>query len=97
MCGYLACDADLLKPVLTGLPRVIRVNLRADESGEWFENTLRHAVEQAAAAQPGSAVFLAHLAEALFADVLRRYLASLPEGRTGWLAGKPLSKPVFGS
>ena len=87
VCGYLACDADLLKPVLTGLPRVLRVNLRADESGEWFENTLRHAVEQAAAAQPGSAVFLAHLAEALFADVLRRYLASLPEGRTGWLAG----------
>lgn len=87
VCGYLACDADLLKPVLTGLPRVLRVNLRADESGEWFENTLRHAVEQAAAAKPGSAVFLAHLAEALFADVLRRYLASLPEGRTGWLAG----------
>jgi transcriptional regulator GlxA family with amidase domain len=23
----------------------------------------------------------------LFADVLRRYLASLPDGRTGWLAG----------
>jgi AraC-like DNA-binding protein len=87
VCGYLACDADLIRPVLSGLPRVLRINLRADESGEWFENTLRHAVEQAAAARPGSAVFLAHLAEALFADVLRRYLASLPEGRTGWLAG----------
>lgn len=87
ICGYLACDADLIKPVLSGLPRVLRVNLRTDQSGEWFENTLRHAVEQAAAAAPGSAVFLAHLAEALFADVLRRYLASLPEGRTGWLAG----------
>jgi len=87
VCGYLACDADLIKPVLAGLPRVLRVNLRVDESGEWFENTLSHAVEQAAEARPGSAVFLAHLAEALFADVLRRYLASLPEGRTGWLAG----------
>jgi AraC-like DNA-binding protein len=87
VCGYLACDADLIKPVLTGLPRVLRVNLRVDKSGEWFENTLGHAVEQAAAARPGSAVFLAHLAEALFADVLRRYLMSLPEGRTGWLAG----------
>jgi len=91
VCGYLACDADLIKPVLAGLPRVLRVNLRADESGEWFENTLSHAVEQAAAARPGSAVFLAHLAEALFADVLRRYLAQLPDGRTGWLsaAGDP--------
>jgi transcriptional regulator GlxA family with amidase domain len=44
-------------------------------------------VDQATAARPGSDVFLAHLAEALFADVLRRYLASLPQGRTGWLAG----------
>lgn len=86
VCGYLACDAGLIKPVLDSLPRVLRVNLRTDKSGEWFENTLRHAVEQAAAAQPGSGVFLAHLAEALFADALRRYLQSLPEGRTGWLA-----------
>jgi AraC-like DNA-binding protein len=87
VCGYLACDAQLIKPVLASLPRVLRVNLRTDKGGEWFENTLRHAVEQAGAARPGGDVFLAHLAEALFADVLRRYLASLPEGRTGWLAG----------
>jgi AraC-like DNA-binding protein len=87
VCGYLACDARLIKPVLNSLPHVLRVNLRSDKGGEWFENTLRHAVDQAAAAHPGSDVFLAHLAEALFADVLRRYLASLPEGRTGWLAG----------
>jgi len=87
VCGYLACDAELIKPVLASLPRVLRVSLRSDKGGEWFENTLRHAVEQAAAARPGSDVFLAHLAEALFADVLRRYLASLPDGRTGWLAG----------
>jgi AraC-like DNA-binding protein len=87
VCGYLACDVRLIKPVLNSLPRVLRVNLRSDKGGEWFENTLRHAVEQATAARPGSDVFLAHLAEALFADVLRRYLASLPEGRTGWLAG----------
>jgi AraC-like DNA-binding protein len=48
---------------------------------------LRHAVSQAAAATPGSEVILAHLAEVLFTEVLRRYLLSLPEGRTGWLAG----------
>lgn len=87
VCGYLACDAQLIKPVLAGLPRVVRVNFRADEAGEWFEKTLRHAVDQAAANAPGSDVILAHLAEVLFAEVLRRYLLSLPSGRTGWLAG----------
>jgi AraC-like DNA-binding protein len=87
VCGYLACDGELIKPVLAGLPRVVRINIRGDASGEWLDNTLRHALAQAAAATPGSDVILAHLAEVLFAEVLRRYLLSLPRGRTGWLAG----------
>jgi AraC-like DNA-binding protein len=87
VCGYLACDGELLKPVLAGLPRVVRVNIRTDPSGEWLDNLLRHAVAQAAAATPGGDVILAHLAEVLFTEVLRRYLLTLPDGRTGWLAG----------
>ncbi len=87
VCGYLACDGELLKPVLAGLPRVVRVNIRTDPSGEWLDNMLRHAVAQAAAHTPGSEVILAHLAEVLFTEVLRRYLLALPQGRTGWLAG----------
>ncbi len=87
VCGYLACDGELIKPVLTGLPRVVRVNIRTDASGEWLDNLLRHAVAQAASRTPGSDVIVAHLAEVLFAEVLRRYLLTLPEGRSGWLAG----------
>ncbi len=87
VCGYLACDGELLKPVLAGLPRVVRVNIRTDPSGEWLDNMLQHAVSQAAASTPGSEVILAHLAEVLFTEVLRRYLLTLPDGRTGWLAG----------
>lgn len=87
VCGYLACDGELIKPALAALPHVVRVNLREDASGEWLENTLRHAMEQAAVGAPGSDVITAHLAEVLFAEVLRRYLLSLPSGRTGWLAG----------
>jgi AraC-like DNA-binding protein len=87
VCGYLACDGALIKPVLTGLPRVVRINIRSDASGEWLDYSLRHALSQAAARSPGSDVILAHMAEVLFAEVLRRYLLSLPQGRTGWLAG----------
>ncbi len=87
VCGYLACDARLIQPVLTGLPRVVRVNIRADSSGELLEGMIRHAVQQLAAAAPGSQVIVARLAEVLFAEVLRRYLLQLPAGRTGWLAG----------
>ena len=87
VCGYLACDGELIKPVLAALPRVVRVNIRGDASGDWLDNTLRHAIVQAETGAPGSDVILAHLAEVLFAEVLRRYLLSLPRGRKGWLAG----------
>jgi AraC-like DNA-binding protein len=87
VCGYLACEAGLIRPVLAGLPRVVRVHIRNDAAGEWLENSISHAVERAEAAAPGSDVILARLAEVLFADTLQRYVMQLPPGRTGWLAG----------
>ncbi|MFO1206543.1 MAG: AraC family transcriptional regulator [Burkholderiales bacterium] len=87
ICGYLACEAGLVRPVLSCLPHVVRVPIRADSYGALLENMIRHAVEQAASALPGSGVIVARLAEVLFAEVLRRYLLQLPPGRSGWLAG----------
>jgi AraC-like DNA-binding protein len=87
ICGYLACEAGLIRPVLAGLPRIVRVHIRTDPAGEWLENSISHAVERASAAAPGSDVILARLAEVLFAEALQRYVSQLPPGRTGWLAG----------
>ena len=87
VCGYLACDAGLIRPVLAGLPRVVRVHLRNDRAGEWLEQSILHGVERAQAAAPGSGVILAKLAEVLFTEALQRYVMQLPAGRTGWLAG----------
>lgn len=87
ICGYLVCDERLIQPVLVGLPHVLRVHIRNDAAGQWLENSIRHAVNQATNPTPGSAAVLARLAEVLFAETLRRYVLQLPEGRTGWLAG----------
>jgi AraC-like DNA-binding protein len=87
VCGYLACEAGLIRPVLAGLPRVVRVNVRTDAAGQWLESSILHAVERVTAAAPGSDVILARLAEVLFTEALQRYLSQLPRGRTGWLAG----------
>lgn len=87
VCGYLACEAGLVQPVIAGLPHVLRVHLRDGGSGEWLENSIMHAVGRVADAEPGGDVILARLAEVLFAEALQRYLRRLPEGRTGWLAG----------
>lgn len=87
MCGFLAGDARLIQPVLASLPRIVVVDIRSDPSGAWLENMIRHAVDQASTAAPGSDVVLARLAEVVFAEVLRLYLLRLPPGRSGWLAG----------
>ncbi len=87
VCGYLASEAGLIQPLLDGLPRVVRVNIRSDTQGTILESMIRHAVDQAADGAPGSQAIVAHLAEVLFAEVLRRYLMQLSGSRTGWLAG----------
>lgn len=87
ICGYLASEAGLIQPLLDGLPRVVRVNLRSDAQGTLLESMIRHAVDQASDGAPGSKAIVAHLAEVLFAEVLRRYLVQLSPSRTGWLAG----------
>jgi AraC-like DNA-binding protein len=87
ICGYLACEAGLIQPVLAGLPHVVRVHIRTDAYGELLENMIRHAVQQVSSSAPGSMAIVARLAEVLFSETLRRYLLQLPPERTGWLAG----------
>jgi AraC-like DNA-binding protein len=87
VCGYMACDPRLCQPILDGLPAMIQVNIRADASGQWLENSIRHLVVEARSGSPGSSAMLAKLSEALFVDTLRRYVASLPAEQTGSLAG----------
>ena len=87
VCGYMACDPYISRPILNGLPPVFKVNIRTDRSGRWLEDSIQHLVEEAASGRVGSAAMLAKLSEALFVDTLRRYVASLPEQQVGWLAG----------
>src|SRR5262249_51367427 len=87
VCGYMACDPFMCRPILEGLPRVLKVNIRSDNSGNWLENSILHLVEEAGSGKAGSDAMLAKLSEALFVDTLRRYVAGLPEEQIGWLAG----------
>lgn len=87
ICGYLACDRHLSQAFLTGLPPLIRLNIRDDVSGQWLENSLRFSVAQAASRDAGTLEVLAKLSEVFVAEALRRYQRELPPGQTGWLAG----------
>ena len=87
ICGFLACQPQLIAPLLVGLPRVVRVHLRADAYGASLERMVCHAAEQLATRLPGSEVIVARLAEVMFAEALRRYVTQLAPQRSGWLAG----------
>ena len=87
VCGYLACDARLARMLLTGLPALLRVNVRGSDAGIWLEASVRYALAEARSPRPGGAGLLAKLAEVLFIEVLRLYMREQSAGSTGWLAG----------
>jgi AraC-like DNA-binding protein len=91
VCGFLGCDARPFNPLLSALPRVMRVS---DRSGGAIEVFVRMAVAESEARRPGGAAVLGRLSELMFVDVVRRYLETLPADRTDWLAG--LRDPFIG-
>jgi AraC-like DNA-binding protein len=94
VCGYMACDPQLCRPILAGLPRVLKVSVRSGPSGQWLEDSIRRLVEEVGSHRPGSEALLAKLSEALFVETLRQYVTSLPADEIGWLAGA--RDPVVG-
>ncbi|MGB7536447.1 MAG: AraC family transcriptional regulator [Azonexus sp.] len=86
VCGYIGCDVpDNL--LLRALPPVLKLGVRGGSGGAWLESSFRHAAEEYGISGSGSAALLGKLAELLFVEGVRRYVAALPEGQTGWLAG----------
>ena len=90
VCGFLGCDSRPYNPLLTALPRVIRVNDHARGAlGAYFRAALAESK-----GRMGGECMLGRISELMFVDVVRQYLETLPEGRTNWLSG--LRDPYVG-
>jgi AraC-like DNA-binding protein len=87
VCGFLGCDKLEGNPLTSALPPVLRFDTRQGTSAAWMRSTLEFAADEIAARRAGSETVLAKLSELLFVEALRRYVESLPDGQTGWLAG----------
>ena len=87
VCGFMSFDTHVSGHLLGGLPEVFKVNIHTDRSGHWLRNSILHLVDEAASGRAGSEAMLTKLSEVLFVDVVRRYVASMPEQQAGWLAG----------
>jgi AraC-like DNA-binding protein len=86
ICGFLSAQEIWRNPLLSALPRLFKVDMRGS-SASWLETSLRFATREAASARAGGAAVLAKLAELLFVEAVRRYVDTMPDDRTGWLAG----------
>lgn len=93
LCGFLGTDTSF-GPLLSSLPPVLKLDVRATPLGTWIESSFRFAVSQIAAGRVGSTTVIAKLSELLFVEAVGQYVASLPEDRRGWLAG--LRDPQIG-
>ncbi|MBV8890367.1 MAG: AraC family transcriptional regulator [Acidobacteria bacterium] len=87
VCGFMACDPQLSRVFLSGLPPVFKLSIRNNESGRWLETSIRFSVNEADLSRAGGEAVLAKLSEVLFVETLRTYIAQLPPDQTGWLAG----------
>jgi AraC-like DNA-binding protein len=87
VCGYLACDSRLCRPMLSALPRMLRVPLGGRDGASWIISTVQRAAEESRAPRAGTDAVLAKLAELLFVEAIRCHIESLPGDQRSWLAG----------
>jgi AraC-like DNA-binding protein len=84
VCGFIGCDLRPFNPLIAALPKLL--HLPAGGVGAWVAPVLHQAVSESRENRPGSAAVLERVSEMVFVDAARRYLESLTEGASGWLA-----------
>jgi len=93
LCGFLANELHN-DPIVRVLPRVLKVRMADAPSSAWIESSMRFGAQELANGPARSPALLAKLAELLFVEAVRRYLATLPPEQTGWRAG--IGDPMIG-
>jgi AraC-like DNA-binding protein len=91
VCGFLGCDARPFNPLLSALPRVLRVS---DQAGGALAAYVQFALVESKEPRIGGQGVLGRLSELMFVAAVRQYLETLPADRTDWLAG--LRDPFVG-
>ncbi len=86
VCVYLRCDELLSNPILSNLPALLVVPPGEEATSRWIEASVPYIIAEASAGRPGGACLVSRLTELLFIEILRRHIASLRGGGTGWLA-----------
>lgn len=87
VCGFLAGDKLQVNPVISALPAMLQLDYRQGPPADWIRSTFKYAADEIAGGRLGSETVFAKISELLFVEAIRRYVETLPEEQTGWLAG----------
>jgi len=87
VCGFLGCDSRPFNPLLEALPPILHIKSSGSAHSSWLNEFTRFAVMEASEKRMGGSGILSKLGELMFAELVRRYVESLPEQSRGWLGG----------
>lgn len=93
ICGYLGTQ-DVYNPILSALPRILRLDISKAASRHWIETSVRYAAAELMRGRLASTDVMSRLSEVLLIEAVREYTGLLGEHERGWLRG--LADPNIG-
>jgi len=94
VCGFLGCDMRPFNPVLSALPRLLRIKWSRTGQHDLLSRLIDLVLTDARLPRAGGETIRLRLSELIFVEVVRLCLESLPAHETGWLSG--LRDPPIG-
>ncbi len=83
--GAFVLDDPLARQILTVLPPVIRMTPEAEQGGSSFSENIQFITREVQTDRPGSEVVLLRMADVIFIQILRAYLARAADDGGGFL------------
>jgi len=74
-------------PLLEALPAVLHVRGRMGRGPMWLERSFRFLLDEAMSGRPGFQTVVERVADIVFVQAVRDYIANAPLNGTGWLRG----------
>lgn len=94
VCGVFRFEERTSNLLVGALPPVIVLRADKNRSVPWLETTLGFIASEIKSGRPGAPIVVSRLADVLFIQILRGYLAQLSSEPPGWL--RALSEPQIG-
>ncbi|SDO64441.1 AraC-type DNA-binding protein [Filomicrobium insigne] len=86
VCGFLGSEQSHT-PLLSMLPRVLKLEMREGTSREWIEASVKFAAKELSDGQLPSSSVMARLSEVLLVEAVRQYANGRGDLEAGWLKG----------